>query len=716
MTANNTTQTTYIPKFSYPFTQKNKTIYKDKLGSLSHGNYLFTKMGFWHGGIHFEGSMLRDLKAQEGIKCIADGEIVAYRINNEYLNDGRGLYSTGFFLIKHKIEYPTNNKQSFFSLYMHTAKKDDYLNKEDYLVKTKGENILLRSGYERRVYSPAVGDAIAANTKIIIDGKWIQNRARVLYVEGRDIDLSLNLTIHNSNVSDINKKDIPKLEEIFVNKEFNKVIVLSTPIKIKAGETIGLMGEYNIEGERNVNCLHLEVFASEQFKTFVQTAQRGDKRLAQSFDWATMLDAQSSIDHVSIFENLEAVFKKENLRMNEVFRKLFDLIDKGTQDNGDGILEVHELEEATKNLNIKEITNKYVVKHSSEWDKTQNMVDVLQNIVDNIDNSEFENKDKYIEMLKKEKIRIENLSFFSECKSISDFPQSDMVYVINPIGLVNEFLGGCVLTAEKLHTVDPKTTMENCEKYIEGFNLAFEKFEIDTCLKKAHFLAQAFHESGHLSRTKEMDNSAGTYLKSKNYYPYVGRGLIQLTTDDNYEAYGLAIGEDFLNATNMIKLENAPHAAQSAGWFWKNGVLSSNLNLKADKNDFLIITARINGGFNGFDDRLKILKSLFQEFSLTENTDYKFKDSEIYTDAKLSFAWGVWHDPLVESYKGNIIGCSKNVEKAKEGYKRVTELLTPSSTKKNQYIIEEHPEVASYRDIHGNIYSYSFAQRRLDEL
>ncbi|MDD2896585.1 MAG: hypothetical protein PHG81_11280 [Aliarcobacter sp.] len=59
----------------------------------------------------------------------------------------------------------------------------------------------------------------------------------------------------------------------------------------------------------NVNCLHLEVFANEDFKTFVQTAQIGDKRLPQSFNWATILDAQSSRDHVSIFENLEAQIK-----------------------------------------------------------------------------------------------------------------------------------------------------------------------------------------------------------------------------------------------------------------------------------------------------------------------------------------------------------------------------------------------------------------------
>jgi hypothetical protein len=187
---------------------------------------------------------------------------------------------------------------------------------------------------------------------------------------------------------------------------------------------------------------------------------------------------------------------------------------------------------------------------------------------------------------------------------------------------------------------------------------------------------------------------------------------MQITWEDNYKNYGLAIGEDFLSAINMVKIETAPHASQSAGWFYQK----KGLNPKADKNEFLIITARINGGFNGFDDRLKILKALFQEFALTESPEYKFNESEIYEDPKLSFAWGLWHDPLVQPYQGNIVGCSKDVEKAKEGYRRVTELLTLSSTEKNQYSIQKHSELASYKDIHRDIYTYKFAKRRLDEL
>ncbi|WP_044415504.1 hypothetical protein [Halarcobacter anaerophilus] len=110
-----------IPNFSYPFKEVNKEeeYYKKLSEKETHGNYLFSKDGFWHGGIHFSDS-LTDVKATQGIRAIADGELVAYRINSEYLqNDDEeieleGLYSNGFFLLRHYFEYPIGNKLTFF--------------------------------------------------------------------------------------------------------------------------------------------------------------------------------------------------------------------------------------------------------------------------------------------------------------------------------------------------------------------------------------------------------------------------------------------------------------------------------------------------------------------------------------------------------------------------------------------------------------------------
>ena len=50
---------------------------------------------------------------------------------------------------------------------------------------------------------------------------------------------------------------------------------------------------------------------------------------------------------------------------------------------------------------------------------------------------------------------------------------------------------------------------------------------------------------------------------------------------------------------------------ESAGWFWN----SRNLNVLADKDDFVTITKRINGGTNGIDDRRKYQLMAKSEFN-----------------------------------------------------------------------------------------------------
>lgn len=60
------------------------------------------------------------------------------------------------------------------------------------------------------------------------------------------------------------------------------------------------------------------------------------------------------------------------------------------------------------------------------------------------------------------------------------------------------------------------------------------------------------------------------------------------------------MGIDFLSNSKM--LEQPEYAALSAAWFWD----SRKLNFYADKQDFITITKRINGGVNGLEDRQAI--------------------------------------------------------------------------------------------------------------
>lgn len=70
---------------------------------------------FWHGGVH--------LDAEAPVCAVADGEVVAYRINQAPIEVTIGAekfpLSSGFVLVQHQRATPKGAEISFFSLYMH---------------------------------------------------------------------------------------------------------------------------------------------------------------------------------------------------------------------------------------------------------------------------------------------------------------------------------------------------------------------------------------------------------------------------------------------------------------------------------------------------------------------------------------------------------------------------------------------------------------------
>ncbi|HFV0581402.1 TPA: glycoside hydrolase family 108 protein [Escherichia coli] len=142
-----------LPEISYPVpSNKNGHAFSSveallsMLGGESSGLYLVGSQGMWHGGIHItdatipwcalstdsepEKEYCRELyKGEQFIRCMADGEIVAWRVCRDYESAaiewrGEKLFaSTSFVLVKHYIQ-PADNAESgltFFTLYMNLA-------------------------------------------------------------------------------------------------------------------------------------------------------------------------------------------------------------------------------------------------------------------------------------------------------------------------------------------------------------------------------------------------------------------------------------------------------------------------------------------------------------------------------------------------------------------------------------------------------------------
>ncbi|RQP96551.1 hypothetical protein [Burkholderia stagnalis] len=104
-------------RWAFPFTPAgqddptNPMTYMKALAVAEDGFYPLGANGMWHGGIHFDQNTGVPLKQGGGIRAIADGEVVAYRLDSKYpeqdYQDGRhALYSTGFVLVRHRLQLP----------------------------------------------------------------------------------------------------------------------------------------------------------------------------------------------------------------------------------------------------------------------------------------------------------------------------------------------------------------------------------------------------------------------------------------------------------------------------------------------------------------------------------------------------------------------------------------------------------------------------------
>ena len=174
-----------------------------------------------------------------------------------------------------------------------------------------------------------------------------------------------------------------------------------------------------------------------------------------------------------------------------------------------------------------------------------------------------------------------------------------------------------VLTAARLGEIAQRPASA-VEKFVGPLQETFEKYQINTPLRKQHFLAQILHESGRFrwleeiwgptAQQKRYDPASGSSLSRTlgntepgDGYRFRGRGAIQLTGRDNYRAFNKAVEEGVIQNPDLVS--RLPLAMDAAGWYWQK----RDLNRLADKDAAEAITRKINGGYNGLADRKRLL-------------------------------------------------------------------------------------------------------------
>jgi hypothetical protein len=127
-------------RWSYPLaaasgqTAAGPQTYFQALSQADGGFYPLGANGLWHGGIHLGAGPGGLLTPDSPLLSIADGEVVAYRLDTrypevDYPDSRKALYSTGFVLVRHTMVLPDTSGSSmpasadetleFYSLYMH---------------------------------------------------------------------------------------------------------------------------------------------------------------------------------------------------------------------------------------------------------------------------------------------------------------------------------------------------------------------------------------------------------------------------------------------------------------------------------------------------------------------------------------------------------------------------------------------------------------------
>lgn len=163
-----------------------------------------------------------------------------------------------------------------------------------------------------------------------------------------------------------------------------------------------------------------------------------------------------------------------------------------------------------------------------------------------------------------------------------------------------------MVTDDELRQIMPNCPAAKRADYLPFMQQAMAEFDITSYLREAAFLAQLAHESAELRYMEEIASGAAYEGRKDlgNTHPgdgkrYKGRGPIQLTGRANYSRYGQLLGLDLVNNPTVAATKEV--GFRIAGQFWKlNG-----LNELADQQKFKTITKRINGGYNGLDDRIK---------------------------------------------------------------------------------------------------------------
>ncbi|KAI3589516.1 hypothetical protein D9X30_5099 [Cupriavidus sp. U2] len=275
------------------------------------GAFAVSAHGMWHGGIHItEAGAGQFLDLTGGVLAMADGEVVAWRLDRtcpvtELPGDGQqsaiqACYSTGFALVRHKMEFPRGTWLTFYSLYMHLQDLAGYENKKTLSrpAHWSPEFKVTTFARDRQRPRPGVRGAPAEQKGLRVRSARAGGTTLGILPQGTQFSISER----TGNWGKIARSGPPiparagdfvapdaavggwvflgrenggqVFEEFIPDTALDCIVVPPKPIKVKAGQLLGHLGRYDSLGNAvPTRMVHIEIFCGDEIKVFLQTSR-----------------------------------------------------------------------------------------------------------------------------------------------------------------------------------------------------------------------------------------------------------------------------------------------------------------------------------------------------------------------------------------------------------------------------------------------------------
>lgn len=319
--------------FAFPFRDaKGKEIVDEHvlhewLATEGSGSFAVSSSGMWHGGIHVSANGAgRHLDLPYGVRCLANGEIIAYRMNRTALASDiaagagqparTGYYSSSFTLVRHTLEYPAQNRLTFFTLYMHLQSLADYQQKRmlapAYWARCHEVTAHAADRPRAAPHQPVATTQIGLNIRAEPNGAVLgilPRGARVRIGEkknngrwGKIVAIESGTLIPpeaggfvrpgagNGWVYLGRAQGHRLLEAVVSEAQCDQIVVPPEPIPVSAGELIGHPGPYwqPDDPTRDHRMVHIEVFCGDELPGFLSASASAAQQI-HDFDKLPLL-------------------------------------------------------------------------------------------------------------------------------------------------------------------------------------------------------------------------------------------------------------------------------------------------------------------------------------------------------------------------------------------------------------------------------------------